>query len=61
MDFEELMTLGIDVMSAGENKKKQEKILISNPKIKKHIVKCSSKLYEWIISKYFITKFVTVE
>ena len=46
MYFEELMTLGIDVMSAGENKKKQEKILISNQKIKKYIVKCASKLYE---------------
>tara|TARA_Y100000991_G_C21926170_1_gene328754 strand:+ start:753 stop:1085 length:333 start_codon:yes stop_codon:yes gene_type:complete len=46
MDFEELMTLGIDVMSAGENKQKQEKILISNQKIKKYIVKCASKLYE---------------
>ena len=46
MDFEELMTLGIDVMSARENKKKQEKILISNQKIKNYIVKCASKLYE---------------
>ncbi len=46
MDFEELMTLGIDVMSAGENKKKQEKIIISNQKIKKFLVKCASKLYE---------------
>ena len=46
MDFEELMTLGIDVMSSGENKKKQEKMLTYNQKFKKYIVKCVSKLYE---------------
>ena len=46
MEFEELMTLSMDVMSAGENEKKREQILISNQKIKKYIVKCASKLYE---------------
>ena len=46
MEFEELMILSMDVMSAGENEKKREQILISNQKIKKFIVKCASKLYE---------------
>ena len=46
MDLEEVMTLGLDMMSAGENKKIKEKILISNKKIKNYIVKCASKLYQ---------------
>ena len=46
MEFEELMTLGMDVMSAREDKKKREKIVISNQKTKKYIAKCASKLYE---------------
>ena len=46
MDLEEVMTLGLDMMRAGENKKIQQNILISNQKIKKYIVKCASKLYE---------------
>ena len=46
MDLEEVMTLGLDMMHAGENKKIQQNILISNQKIKKYIVKCASKLYE---------------
>ena len=45
MDFEELMTLGVDAKSSGENKKKQEKILFSNQKIIKYIVKSACKLY----------------
>ena len=46
MDFEKLMKLDIDVISAVVNKNIQKKILISNQKIKKYIVKCACKLYE---------------
>lgn len=46
MEFEELMTLGMDVMGAGENEKKAEQIFISNEKIKKYVVKCASRFYE---------------
>ena len=46
MNLEEVMTLGLDIMSVGDDEKLQEKMLISNQKIKKYIVKCASKLYE---------------
>ena len=46
MNIEEILSLGLDIMSAGEDEKKQEKIALSNEKMKKYIVKCISKLYE---------------
>ena len=61
MDLEEVMTLGLDIMSVEEDKKLQQKILISNRKIKKYIVKCASKLYEWSVTATFGVNFVTIE
>ena len=45
MDLEELMVLGMDVLSA-ENEEQGERIVISNQKVKKYITKCAIKLYQ---------------
>tara|TARA_B100000989_G_C19410288_1_gene414045 strand:- start:36 stop:368 length:333 start_codon:yes stop_codon:yes gene_type:complete len=46
MDLEELMSFGLDMLSAGEDEEKREKIMLSNEKITKYVVNCASKLYE---------------
>jgi hypothetical protein len=46
MNFEELVALGIDAISVGENEKKRVQLVLSNQKMKKYIVNCASKLYE---------------
>ena len=46
MDLEEVMLFGLDMLSAGEDEEKQEKVILSNEKITKYVVKCASKLYE---------------
>ena len=46
MNLEEVLSLGLDMLGAGEDEKQQEKILISNEKMKKYVVKCASKIYE---------------
>ena len=45
MDLEEVMLLGLDMMAA-KNEKEEERILISNQKVKKYVSKCAVRLYE---------------
>ncbi len=45
MDFDELMVIGQDMLDAGEDEEKQEKILTSNRKINSYVLKCSERLY----------------
>ncbi len=44
MDIEELMSLSLDISSADE--KEQERLIFTNKKFKKYIVKCVSKFYQ---------------
>ena len=46
MDFDELMVIGLDMLDAGEDEQKQEKILTSNRKINSYVIKCANRLYE---------------
>ena len=46
MDLDEMLMFGADVLSAGEDEEALEKLIFSNEKIKKYVVKCATKLYE---------------